>query len=387
MAALEIARVNLVRQLRDRMGLFFVFLLPVILIVVLGTVYGGRVAPRLGIVSVDSGPLGAELVTAIRDGEMRLEVKTYTSEADLRKAVEEGTLEIGMVIPAGYDAALRGGGTSTISLYGRPQSALSALREGVAAAVARQSAQVRAARLAVDRGAAPFDAALATARDASATLPGVSVRVTTVGEALFPEGTGAFAPGAQSQLVLFMFLTSMTAATQLILTRQLGVSRRMVATPTSIGTILLGETLGRFAVAMVQGVFIVLLSALAFGVPWGNPLAASLIIVAYALVGTGAAMVIGVFANNVDQAGALGVFAGMGLGALGGAMVPLEIFGEPLRSIAMLTPQAWAIQGLRDVGLRGAGVTEILPQLAVLGLFAVVLLGLGTWRFRRVLAG
>ena len=98
-------------------------------------------------------------------------------------------------------------------------------------------------------------------------------------------------------------------------------------------------------------------------------------------------MVVGVFANNADQAGALGVFAGMVLGALGGAMVPLEIFGEPLRTIAMLTPQAWAIEGLRDVGLRGAGVAEILPQLAVLALFSAVLLTIGTWRFRRVLAG
>ena len=35
-------------------------------------------------------------------------------------------------------------------------------------------------------------------------------------------------------------------------------------------------------------------------------------------------MVVGVFANDVDQAGALGVMAGMLLGALGGAMVPLE---------------------------------------------------------------
>jgi ABC-2 type transport system permease protein len=92
-----------------------------------------------------------------------------------------------------------------------------------------------------------------------------------------------------------------------------------------------------------------------------------------------------VFSNNADQAGALGVLAGMALGALGGAMVPLEIFGEPMRTIALLTPHAWAVKALRAVGLHGAGVTDVRPEIAMLALFAVGLLALGIWRFRRTL--
>jgi len=386
MMALTIARVNLVRLLRDRMGLFFIFLLPAVLIVVLGTAFGGRVAPRLGVVSTGSGALGQELLDAIGSGGMRLEIKVLQTDEQLMDGIESGRLEMGMRIPDGYDATLRSGGTATILLYGRQESVISALREGVASAVAEQSARLRAARLVVQRGAAPIDVALANAAAAQGQLSGVSIAVTTVGEGIFPEGTGAFQPGAQSQLVLFMFLTSMTAATQLILSRQLGVSRRMVSTPTPIRTIVVGEMLGRFGVAMIQGLFIVLLSALLFGVSWGDPLAASLVVVMFALVGTGAAMVVGVFSNNADQAGTIGVFAGMALGALGGAMVPIEIFGEPMRSIAMLTPHAWAMQGLREVALRGGGIGDILVPLAVLGLFAAALLTLGVWRFRRLLA-
>jgi len=218
---------------------------------------------------------------------------------------------------------------------------------------------------------------------ASAVLGTVAVE--RIGEGIFPAATGAFAPGAQSQLVLFMFLTSMTAATQLILTRQLGVSRRMVASPVRIGTILVGETLGRFGVAMVQGLFIILISAVAFGVGWGDPLAAGTLVVLFALVGTGAAMVVGVFASNPDQAGSLGVMAGMLLGALGGAMVPLEIFPEPAHTIAFVTPHAWAIQGLREVALRGGSVVDVLAEVGVLVLYAVVLMAVGTWQFRRIL--
>jgi len=137
---------------------------------------------------------------------------------------------------------------------------------------------------------------------------------------------------------------------------------------------------------MVQGLFIVLLTALAFGVDWGDPVAASLLIVAFALVGTGTAMVIGVFGANPDQAGAFGVFAGMMLGALGGAMVPIEVFGEPMRTIAHVTPHAWAIDGFRALVFEHAGIVGILPQLTVLVAMGGALLLLASWRFRRTLA-
>jgi ABC-2 type transport system permease protein len=383
--ALAIAEVNVRRLLRDRTSTFFVFVLPIVLIVVLGTVYGGRVAPRMGIVATDSGPLGTELVDAIRNGAVKLELKEPATVEALRAGVEEGTLEIGVIIPAGYDATVRGGGVAEIVILGQPQSAVSALREAVSQAVAAQAAVVGAARLTASREGIPFDAALAMARSVQGEMAGVTVAVERIGEGLFPAGTGAFAPGAQSQLVLFMFLTSMTAATQLILTRQLGVSRRMLASPIRVRTILVGETLGRFGVAMLQGLFIVILSAIIFGVSWGDPLAAGTIVVLFALVGTGAAMVVGVFSNNPDQAGALGVMAGMLLGALGGAMVPLEIFPEPAHTIAYLTPQAWAIQGLREVALRGGTVVDVLRELGVLVLYAVALMAIGTWQFRRIL--
>jgi ABC-2 type transport system permease protein len=386
MRALAIAEVNLRRLFRDRMGLFFIFVLPVVLIVVLGTVYGGVTAPRIGVVVVEEGPLASELVDAIRAGEVKLEVSVPADESHLRSAVEEGKLELGLIVPAGYDAALRGGGRAEVTVVGLPTSALSALRQAVDTAVAEQAARVRAARLEQQVTGIDFDKAIGIATAVQAATPGVSVTVERIGEGIFPEGTTAFAPGAQSQLVLFMFLTSMTAATQIILSRQLGVSRRMLAAPVGITTIVVGEVLGRFGVAMIQGLFIVFLSTLAFGVPWGDPIAAGLVVVTFALVGTGAAMVVGVFANDVDQAGALGVMAGMLLGALGGAMVPLEVFPEPAHTLAYLTPQAWAIQGLREVGLHGGGVVDILPEIAVLGLFALGLVALGSWRFRRVLS-
>jgi ABC-2 type transport system permease protein len=74
------------------------------------------------------------------------------------------------------------------------------------------------------------------------------------------------------------------------------------------------------------------------------------------------------------------------LGFLGGAMIPIEIFGEPMRSIAHLTPQAWAIDGFRSLTFKGAGPAELAPVMGVLLAFALVPLAIAVMRFRRALA-
>src|SRR5665809_173535 len=106
-----------------------------------------------------------------------------------------------------------------------------------------------------------------------------------------------------------------------------------------------GETLGRFLVAMLQGVFIILAASLLFGVKWGDPLAASALLTAFALVSTGAALLFGAMLSNEQQAGALTPLS-LGLAALGGCMVPLEVFSPTMQTIAHATPHAWAVEGL-----------------------------------------
>lgn len=384
-AALDIARTNLLRMLRDRASLFFVFVFPLILIIALGAMFGSLETGRLGIVHMGAGPLGDDLVDSIEDGDLSVELVGFASIDELRTAVEDGVVEAGVVVPTGYDATLRSGQDVTLTLVAAPEDRVSALRQSVEAAVAEQSARVRAARVAMLHAGSDFEAAYARAGATQEALPGLDVKVTTVGTSMFPIDVGRFAFGAQSQVILFMFLTSLTAATQLILTRELGVSRRMLATRTPIRAILLGELLGRFVVAMVQGVFIVVASSLLFGVLWGDLLGATLVIVMFALIGTGAALLIGVFARNADQAGAIGVVVGLILGAIGGAMVPTELFDEPMTTLSRLTPHAWAIDALRDLAFRGAGIVEILAQLSVLAGMALVLVVLGTWGLRRSL--
>jgi ABC-2 type transport system permease protein len=200
------------------------------------------------------------------------------------------------------------------------------------------------------------------------------------------DSPSGFSIGAQSQVILFMFLISLTGATELLVTRQLGISRRMYSTPTGAAAIILGEGIGRLALALFEGGFIVLVSAVLFGVDWADPAATTAIIVVFAFVSAGAAMLIGMLARNASQAGALGPALGMGMGLLGGTMVPPEVFPEVMRTLSHVTPHAWAMDAFRALSFEGAGLVEVLPELAVLATFAAVLLAVAGLRFRKLLS-
>ncbi len=384
--ALAITRVNLVRAARDRQGLFFILVLPMILIIVLGMTYGGQNTARVGLVDADGGPFAVDLASAIATNEdLRVDIRRYGTSDALRDAVSRGFVEFGLVIPQGYDAALRGGEQASVE-YVAPGTTMSgAVRPTVDRAVAAQAALVRAARFAAQANGITFEAALEAARGARDAAPGVAVAVESVATSE-TAGVSGYSIGAQSQVILFMFLTALTGAVELITTRQLGISRRMLSTTTSAGTIIVGEGAARILLALLQGAFIVIASALLFNVDWVDPLATAAIVVTFAFVAGGAAMLVGVGARNASQAGAIGPALGMLLGLVGGTMVPPEVFPDAMRTLSHVTPHAWAMDAFRKLAFDGAGLLDIVPQLAVIAGFAVLLLTAATWRFRRVLA-
>jgi ABC-2 type transport system permease protein len=379
--ALVIAWANLVRLVRDRLGLFFVLVLPLIIIVVLGLQFGGGFEPRLGLHAPDGGALADELAAALGD---EFRVDRYESADELTIDVQDGRLAGGVVLPERYTERLAAGERIDIGYAAPPGEVAMGRRAVVDAAVAEQGAVLRAAAFAASETDRDPGEMLDAAREAADALPPIEVEVTTTGESVFPAGLVGFTLGAQSQLVLFMFLTSLTNASQLIVSRQLGVSRRMLSTSTPMAVILLGEALGRFAIALAQGIFIVAATALAFGVTWGDPLGVAALVVAFGLVGAGVAMLIGAVSNNAEQAGSVGIFAGLGVAALGGSMVPPEVFPPIMERISWLTPHRWAIDGFREL-VAGGTLADVLEHTGILLAIAAVLLALATWRLRAAL--
>ena len=140
--------------------------------------------------------------------------------------------------------------------------------------------------------------------------------------------------------------------------------------------------MGRWATAMVQGLYIAVATFLLFRVNWGDPIGAFLIVVTFAAVGAGAGILMGAVFKNDQQAGGIAVVLSIGLAALGGCMIPSELFSPTMQSIAHITPHAWALDGFAELVRRGGTTLDILPELGVLSAYAAVLLVLAGWRLR-----
>ena len=381
MKAVAIARSNLVRLFRDRSAIFFVFIFPVALILLIGLQFGGNVQPSVGLVNSSAGPVSEGIVSALSDEE-GIELTIMSSEAELIDRVERGGIDAAVVIPNDFDQSVASGESAQVGITARAGGVGAALQPVIVQAINEATLAANAAGFVVAEGLGGFDQALSVANQIE--LPSSTVEVTTVGESLFPATLGQFDLGASSQLILFMFVTALSGSAVLIQTRELGLSKRMLSTPTSVRTIVAGEALGRFAVVLLQGLYIMAGALLIFGVDWGDPLGAAAILILFSAVGAGAAMLLGTLFRNAEQAGGVSIILGLGLAALGGSMLPLQLFSPGMQRIAHFTPHAWALDAFAKIRDEG-GLLDIAPELSILAAYAVVLLLVASWRLRRVI--
>jgi ABC-2 type transport system permease protein len=384
---LAIFAVDMRRFLRYRSNVFFVFIFPMLLVLLLGATFAGGAEARVGAhVAGDGGPL-ADALLADLDAADGVDIVPFSSESRLVDAVQRGDVDAGFTVPAGYDAALEAGEQVDLGYVARPDSTSFLVRQAVTGLVDAHAGPIRAAQVAVSTEAGDFGRALGVARAAAAGGGPVEVRTFEVGGTVLAEfeGLGQFDLVAAQELVLFMFLTSLAGSAALIETRRLGMGRRMLSTPAGPGQILTGLAAGRMGVGLIQGGYIMAGTLVAFGVSWGDPIGAIALLLVFALVGASAGMLMGSIFKSEQQAGGLGVLIGLGFAAFGGAMVPIEVFPDGLVAAAHVTPHAWALDGFADLVRRDGTIIDILPELGVLAAFAAVFLAIGSWRLRRAL--
>lgn len=380
--ALAVAAVELRRFLKDRSNIFFVFVFPLLLVLFIGAQFGSSQAGSVAV----SGPDGAlrdDLVAQLADADV--DVSVLDADA-MREVVARGRADVGVEVSAAATAAYDDGDDLQVQvIVGNQAQSQVAAQQLTTAVDALAAAKGQLAAL-VDAGAEPA-AARAALDTAGRLVAPATVEVTNVSEiAQEFAGLGQFDYGASAQLLLFVFLNSLAGSTTLIQSRRLGVTRRTLAAPVSTMQAVGGQALGRLTIATFQGAYIMAATSLLFGVQWGNLAVALVVLVVFALVAAGAAMVLGSVLDNDAAAGGVGVGLGLVLAALGGGMYPLELFPDTLRTVAHLTPHAWAAEALAEVQRHDGGLVDVLPQLGVLLGFAAVLLVLGSWLLRRSLA-
>ena len=101
MAALVVTATEMRRYLRDRTAMFFVVVLSVLIIVILGVTVTGEDRIRVAVVDADHSALAARLVTALRSSSA-LKVDQLADADEARTGVRRGEDAVALVIEAGY---------------------------------------------------------------------------------------------------------------------------------------------------------------------------------------------------------------------------------------------------------------------------------------------
>lgn len=379
-----IAAVEVRLFLRDRSNIFFVFIFPLLLILLLGSQFGANSGQaRVGL----SGGAGTDLAQALT---AQLEADgiqvSATGAATVRDQLSRGRTDVGIFVSDDDATAFAAGRPADLEVVTASQSAAQAVLQEVRASLQAVSTERRQQSLleAAGVGAPEAAAALEQARNA-VKRPGLDLVDTSEVSQAF-QGLGRFDLGAAQQLLLFVFLSSLTGAVTLIKSRRLGVISRVMAAPVASWQAVAGQALGRFGIAAVQGGYIMAGTALLFGVNWGNPLPAGLVLLVFCAVSAAAAMVIGSVMDNDAAASGAGVGLGLVLAGLGGSMVPPEFFPETMQAVSRLTPHRWAYDAFADIQRHNGSLADILPQLGVLAAMAFGLLALGSYLLQRSLS-
>jgi ABC-2 type transport system permease protein len=177
-----------------------------------------------------------------------------------------------------------------------------------------------------------------------------------------------FAPG---MAMLFLFFIIGEGARSIVAERREGTLARILAGPVSPSAVLLGKTVQVLVVGVVSMSAVWLVTWLAFGASWGDPLGVLLVIVAAVTAICGFSLLITGLARTENQADALTTIVALLFAIVGGTF----FYGAagPLTTLQRFTPNGQALAAFVDLSAAQASVVDVLPRiLALLGIGVVM---------------
>lgn len=184
--------------------------------------------------------------------------------------------------------------------------------------------------------------------------------------------------------LLGMFFVFLLACVAFLRERSQGTIERLAATPATRTEIVLGYMLGLGLFGVIQVAVILFFTVWVIGIHYLGSLALLLLIIAImAIVGVNLGILASAFARTefqVLQFIPLVVFPQVLLGGTFWAVADMPAFLQPF---AYLMPLYYANVALRDVMLKGWGLAEIWPNLAILTGFGILLVILSILMMQR----
>lgn len=401
--AWHIAAKDMQVWLRDISALGVLLAMPVVLILILGSAFGGATEAQIpvGVVNLDEGAdggqpgaarteLGDELVELMDDSEQlnkAFGIKAL-SETDARKQVATGDLVGVLVIPKDFSADVMGGEPAQLLVIKDPGSQLSAdIWESVVLSFA---SEYSAASIGVQTAIASAEGVrpdLTTPSGAGFLTAAAVQRINQAPDGIRVEDAEADNANqiepldyyAISMSAMFLMFGAMFGAFSTIKERREQTLSRLLATPTSGAQVVGGKMLGIFALGMVQFTVLYVFTRFVFGVYWGRDVIAIFAVAAAEMLAvTGFAVLVASLAKSERGAGGIAPLVIQVQALLGGAFFAITILPEWLQPIRYTSVIGWALAGWQTIQLDGGGLSDVLGPIAAMLGFAAVLFAVGT---------
>jgi ABC-2 type transport system permease protein len=363
---------------RDRPSLALLFIAPIVITGLVTFILRESQAPQVTAVVVNLAGtrgqvVGSALGAALREGGAT--VSDVADEATARAAIGDKSASVGVVI--GVDAASGSSLSITVITNGVDPSG--------------EASQVSAVGRAV----------VAAANSASGTAIPV-VRHTTVYGTPTDDPITTFAPAIVGFFAYF-FVYILTGVS-FLRERTGGTLERLMATPVTRGEVVIGYTLGFGLFATIQVAVLMLWALGSLQVPAlgplpsfsiglgvavnGSPLLAFLVVVLLAVGAVSLGIFLSTFARTELQVIQFIPIVLAPQFLLSGVLFPVSSLPSILQPIVAIMPLNYAVDGLRQVFIRGAdlGVPALQLDLAVLAVVAVFFATIAALTIRRDVA-
>lgn len=327
----------------------FLFILAILVPVVLsllihllvGTFFSGK--PRLGV--ADGGQ--SQMVAEIRSLE-GLVIEEYESPDALQTAVANGAVDVGLILPAGFDQQIQGNTPAFVTVYVYGESLLRD-RVFLATTIANQLRE----------------------------LVGQESPITVVTETL---GDGQSLPWEERLLPFIVLMSvilggSMVPATSLVEEKQQRTITAVTTAATSLEEMFLAKGVLGFGLSLFMGMLILFINR-AFGT---QPLLLVALLALGAVMAAAFGVLLGAFAKDINT-----LFATIkGLGILLYAPAIIYLFPSIPAWIGRLFPTYYMISPIVEVTQRGAAWADIWLDVTILLLLNLALIGVIAYIARR----
>ncbi len=203
---------------------------------------------------------------------------------------------------------------------------------------------------------------------------------------VYGEGKNPASQSVGGWAVMFLLFSLSGAASSLFEEREAGLFLRILSGPATRAQILWSKFFFCGLLGLIQMLVLFTFGHLLYGIITSPAqlLPLLLISIATAAAATAFGMLLASLAQTQAQANGLGTLLILTMSAFGGAMFPLFMMPEFIRTyISPFSLVYWAMDGILAVLWRDAGVLQILPQIGVLCAVAAAILAIALWRFRK----